>query len=145
VSVRRVGRPIDFDPGVGVVALGRPGDLAEVVQNLIENAFRHGGGPVDVMVRQSDGTVHVGVHDRGPGVPEEVRERIFERGVTTHDAGSGLGLFISLQLMRQQGGDLWVEARPGGGASFLAALPAAEKSRISLLSVPDVPMQGTSS
>ena len=114
VSVRRHGQAIELTAGTGIVAMGRPGDLAEVVQNLVDNAVRHGEGPVEVTIRQSDGTVHVGVHDRGPGVPEEVRERIFERGVTTHDAGSGLGLFISQQLMRQQGGDLWVEARPEG-------------------------------
>lgn len=145
VSVRGLEGAAALDPGVGAVAFGRPGDLAEVIQNLIDNALRHGDGPVEVTIRQSGGTVHVGVHDRGPGVPEEVRERIFERGVTTHDAGSGLGLFISQQLMRQQGGDLWVEARPGGGASFLAALPAAENSGLSLSTVPDLPIQGTGS
>jgi signal transduction histidine kinase len=145
ISLRGQDRVVEFVGAGGVFALGRPGDLAEVVQNLIDNALRHAAGPVEVSVGESDGTVHVGIHDRGPGVSETVRGQIFERGVTTHEAGSGLGLFIAQQLMHQQGGDLWVEGRQGGGSSFVAALPVAEKSAVSLSAVADVPMLGTGS
>ena len=70
------------------------------------------------------------VTDRGPGIPEEERERIFEpfhHVPGGHDQrGPGLGLAIARGFAEANGGRLWVESRPGQGASFVLALPAVE-------------------
>ncbi|MDQ3974618.1 MAG: HAMP domain-containing histidine kinase [Actinomycetota bacterium] len=112
-------------------AVGRPADVAEVVQNLLENARRYApGSPVRVRADRSGDRVVVRIEDRGPGIPADQRDEIFERGRRGSTAGdtpgSGLGLFVSRQLLRDQDGELWVDDRPGGGASFALQLPAAE-------------------
>lgn len=114
-----------------LTAYGRWADVAGVVQNLLENARRYApGSPVTIRADREGDHVLIRVEDSGPGVPAEQRETIFRRGVrsprtaaATH--GSGLGLFVAARLMHDQEGHLWVEDRPGGGAVFIAALPAA--------------------
>ncbi len=106
-------------------ALGRPDDLAQVVHSLIANAHRHApGSPVTVRVEALGDDVRVYVEDRGPGVPAGQRSVVFERGFTA-GGGEGLGLYVARRLMRAQGGELQVQARPGGGASFVASLSSA--------------------
>lgn len=132
-GARANGTGVLVDIGEDLTAYGRWADTAEVVQNLIENARRHAAGsPVAVRARRQDDRVLIRVEDRGPGVPAEQRDAIFRRGVrgrgNTESPGSGLGLYVSRRLMRDQGGDLWLEERPGGGSVFVAALPAGEGS-----------------
>jgi signal transduction histidine kinase len=124
------GSRIDLEIPEGLAVLGRRADTAEVIRNLIENTRRHAPGSViDLRVERDDTWVVLRVDDRGRGVEREDREAIFERGhrgdATAAVEGSGLGLFVSRRLMRDQGGDLWVEDRQGGGASFTLCLPAA--------------------
>lgn len=135
VGARAQGTTVEVRVPDDLVACGRPGETAEVVQNLIENARRYAPGSV-VFVRaypQGDRVV-VRVEDRGPGVPPTEREAIFQRGFRGRGAadadGTGLGLYICARLMREQGGELWVEDRVGGGASFALRLltPAAAAS-----------------
>jgi signal transduction histidine kinase len=110
-----------------LVALGRGHDTARVVANLLDNARRHApGSAIRLRAGMELGNVVVRVEDRGPGVAPSEWEAIFERGRKGSNGsmdGSGLGLYASRRLMRQQGGDLWVEGRPGGGASFVLFLP----------------------
>lgn len=120
---------VDIDDEL--TAFGRWADTAEVVQNLIENARRYApGSPVMVRARREGDRVLVRVEDRGPGISPDQKEAIFRRGVRGKQPnglkGSGLGLFVSGRLMVDQGGDLWLEDRPGGGAAFVVALPAEE-------------------
>jgi signal transduction histidine kinase len=122
------GTPLDtaFEPDL--VATGSPAALAEVVQNLLTNARVHApGSPVLVRGERFGDGVHIRVEDQGPGIPASFREQVFERRFTTRREGTtpgfGLGLTVARRLMREQGGDLWVEERPGGGAAFVAALP----------------------
>ena len=72
------------------------------------------------------------VEDRGPGVPPEDRERIFERfaraGGQKAGTGSGLGLSIVARTVHNHGGDVWCENRPDGGTSFVIRLPRARPS-----------------
>lgn len=124
------GVEVDFDVPPEVSVVGRPAEVAEAVQNLVDNARLY--APVSpVTVRAStDGLVAVlRIEDRGPGVDPADRNRIFQRGwrgaPDGHVEGSGLGLFVASKLVRAQGGDLWVEERPGGGASFVLTLPLA--------------------
>ncbi len=97
--------------------------------NLIENACKYGGAaPVEVEVAGDGTRLTFTVADRGPGVPEADRERIFEpfyRGAgTAGSRGTGLGLSIARRLAEAQGGGVRHEPRPGGGSRFVLTLPA---------------------
>lgn len=107
--------------------------LEQIVLNLLDNACKYAaeGGDVTValLAPASDGpTAEVQVSDRGPGVPPEHRERIFEKfhrvddTLTAEKSGAGLGLSIARQLARGMGGDLHYRAREGGGARFILTL-----------------------
>jgi signal transduction histidine kinase len=105
--------------------------LDRVVANLLDNAERYAGGAVRIAVCRHDGRIRLEVDDAGPGVPEELRERIFERfargghaGRRGIETGSGLGLAIVAEHVQREGGAVWVEDRPGGGARFVVELPA---------------------
>jgi PAS domain S-box-containing protein len=91
----------------------------EVLSNLGDNARRHAAGRIDVVVDGDDQEVRIAVCDDGPGVPDDARERVFERFVSLDGrGGSGLGLPVGRALARAMGGDLHYE----GG--FLLRLPA---------------------
>ena len=130
ITERARGTTISATISADLQAFGRPGSTAEVVQTLLDNARRYApDAPIDVDALVEGDRVVVRVGDRGPGVAPEQREAIFRRGVrgeaATDGDGSGLGLYLADKLMREQGGQLWVDGRPGGGASFALALPAA--------------------
>ena len=105
---------------------GNPRLLRRMLRNLLENALRHGGGPVEVEVRRGPaGGVEVDVLDRGPGVPPELSDRVFEpffRLPGAADGGAGLGLSIARQVARRHGGDVTCAPRKGGGARFRVTL-----------------------
>jgi len=118
----------------GLVADGRPAAITEILQTLFDNVRRHAPGS-SVMVRAArDGhEIVLRVEDRGPGVPPAQRTRIFQRGVRATDGagpGEGIGLYVAARLADEQGGRLWVEDRPGGGASFALALPAGTRPEL---------------
>lgn len=109
-----------------VTLRGNPRLLRRMLRNLLENARRHGGGPVEVEVRRGpSGAAEVEVFDRGPGVPPDLAERIFEpffRLPGTADGGAGLGLSIARQVARRHGGDVTCAPREGGGSRFRVRL-----------------------
>lgn len=110
--------------------LVRPVDrmvLKEALLNLLINAQQamDGGGRLDVRVADSPGgAARIDIDDTGPGVPEEIRERIFLPYFSTKKGGSGLGLATARQIVRQHGGTLTVEPRPTGGSRFSVFLPS---------------------
>ena len=116
--------------GQPVTVLGDRTLLRRLVRNLVENARRHGGaGPVTVAVTLEDGRAVLDVIDRGPGVPEAERQRIFEpfyrlAGGAETGRGSGLGLALVLDIARRHGGDAVCLAAEGGGSRFRVDLPA---------------------
>jgi signal transduction histidine kinase len=102
--------------------------LERIVTNLLGNAEVHGGGPIRVAVQPGPArTYRIAVEDAGPGVPTAERERIFERfargASALHRSGTGLGLALVAEHAALQGGRVWVEDRPGGGARFVVELP----------------------
>ncbi|HET6764842.1 MAG TPA: ATP-binding protein [Longimicrobiaceae bacterium] len=103
-----------------------------VLVNLLENAHKYApaGTPIDLAAAREGDRLVVRVADRGAGVPDEERERIFQpfyrRADALADAGTGLGLSISRRLADAQGGSLTVQPRPGGGSVFTLSLPAAD-------------------
>lgn len=116
----------------GLVVDGDPDRLAQVLDNLVGNALRHGRPPVRVTVHRVGDTVQIAVGDSGGGVPEEMRERLFDRFATGRSrGGTGLGLFIVRQLARSHGGDatyLPPAAGESGSGRFVVSLPLAELS-----------------
>lgn len=104
-------------PGLAVRAA--PMDLAQILQILIENSLDHGAGRVEIEMRSSGGSVVIEVSDEGEGVPTAIAPHIFERSVTSH--GSGLGLGLARQLAERNGGRLeLVSAQPAVFAVFLS-------------------------
>ncbi len=102
--------------------------LERAFANLFANAVHHGDGqPVLVRSREVGGRLVVRVVDRGPGIPEPERERIFEpfyrRG---GGEGSGLGLSIARGFVEANGGELTVESVPGQGSTFVVSFPLEE-------------------
>jgi signal transduction histidine kinase len=106
-------------------ALGSPIMLGQVASNLVINACeaQPRGGEVKVTSVREGGRVIVDVADRGPGVAEADRERVFEPFFSTKDS-TGLGLSVCHSIVREHGGELLALPRPGGGAIFRMMLPA---------------------
>jgi signal transduction histidine kinase len=102
--------------------------LRRALRNLLENARRYGGGEIQVLLSSEAGRVLVRVCDRGPGVPAQLRERIFEPfyrlpGHAEQAGGVGLGLSLVKQIAERHGGLVRCEARSGGGSCFVIELP----------------------
>jgi signal transduction histidine kinase len=125
----RAGAELAADEAGGeVVAQGVSKLLRRAVRNLLENARRYTDGPVEVAVRRDSGRAVVQVCDRGPGVPPEQRERIFEPfyrlpGASEREGGVGLGLALVRSIAQRHHGSVHCEARAGGGACFVLQLP----------------------
>lgn len=103
--------------------------LGQLVRNLTDNAARHAANKVWLALSATDGMVEFLVSDDGPGIPEEDRERVFDRFVRLDDSrsrgegGSGLGLALARSIARSHGGEVTIVASHHGGATLLARLP----------------------
>lgn len=111
--------------------------LRRLIRNLLENARRYSSGEISLTLAQTGTGAQqravIRVNDRGPGVPPDQRERIFEpfyrlRGASEHEGGVGLGLALVKSITERHGGTVRCEARPGGGASFIVELPVADQN-----------------
>ncbi len=115
----------DFRPAIANV---RPDPLRRAVMNLIENALRHGGDPVELALTSEGRDIIIAVLDRGPGIPPDQVARLrqpFARGETarTGAAGAGLGLAIVERIVQAEGGRLELAPREGGGLAARIRLP----------------------
>ena len=105
--------------------------IQRVLQNLIGNAIKYSpdGGDIDINIRSDSGTAAISVRDHGIGVPEADRGRVFERGYRANSVGgipgTGLGLFISSQIVKRHGGSIECRAADGRGTVFEVRLPLA--------------------
>ena len=108
-----------------------PSLLRQVLVNLVDNAVKYSVGGGTVLVRVTDGTasVRIDVVDQGLGIPSAEQDRIFEKfyrldaEMTRGVGGSGLGLYISREIVQQLGGTLTLESHVGKGSTFSVALP----------------------
>lgn len=131
VNLGNVLRQVGRDYGVRAEVpdceiVGDPGRLGQVFMNLVTNAVRVSGGADKVYIEMQTrpGEVEVRVVDHGPGVPDHVKPRIFDKFYRGKEAGSaGLGLTIAQQVVTAHGGSIDVLDTPGGGATFRVRLP----------------------
>jgi len=133
---RLIGATLAADiPSGSVEVAADARDVAIICDNLVNNAMTYSRAPADVKVEVvPDGrTSLLRVSDRGIGVPEQARERIFDQFYRVDDAefgypaGTGLGLYISRRLAERNGGELFVErSAPGEGSTFTLRLPRAD-------------------
>lgn len=105
--------------------------LRQIIENLVENALKYTSGPVEVALATPGGRPTITVRDFGPGIPIDLRERVFlpyERGSHAPAQGQGLGLPLVRRYARAHGGDVTLEDAPGGGT--LARLTLGEPPRL---------------
>jgi signal transduction histidine kinase len=122
---------IDVDVPTDLTVLGTREGLDHVVQNLVDNAVKYGGGtPVQIKAARMAAHIRLSIADAGPGIPRGFEERVFERfyrvdpGRSRAQGGSGLGLAIVKSQLEAMGGRVWLEhAEPG--ARFVIELDAA--------------------
>jgi PAS domain S-box-containing protein len=113
---------IEQELPAGLRMTADPHRLGQILDNLVANGISHGRSPVRVSAREAGDQVEVVVSDAGEGVPEELRERLFERFATRGGRGTGLGLHIVRELARAQAGDATYIA---GDNAFVVRLPRA--------------------
>jgi signal transduction histidine kinase len=122
---RARGHDVEWVPN-GLLAAGRPDDISEVINILLNNAAAHApGATAKIEVRRVEGSVEIAVSDSGPGVPSAVSDHLFEwgaRGPTS--TGQGIGLNVAQRLMSEQDGYLRVVTHPLSGSTFIVGLPA---------------------
>ena len=110
---------------------GNPAIAEQMAYNLVDNAIKYSpeGGTVSVSIASSGNVVTLSIADEGPGVPDELKERVFERffradpSRSRETGGTGLGLAIVKHAAESMGGSVRVEDAPGGGAVFMVSLP----------------------
>ncbi|HLX92281.1 MAG TPA: HAMP domain-containing sensor histidine kinase, partial [Puia sp.] len=125
----------DYDTAVGKI-LVVPQDIVRVLVNLCNNAFYAvaekkkekltGYIPkVSIATSKADGQIHISVKDNGIGIPSKIKDKIFQPFFTTRPAGqgTGLGLSLSYDIVKAQGGDIQVETKEGEGSEFIVQLP----------------------
>ena len=119
---------VQYRGAPGAIVLAHPGELEQVVFNIVLNAAQamEGAGRIDAVATSSDSTVVLSIRDTGPGIPSGHSERVFDPFFTTKQPGegTGLGLAISYEIVHELGGTIRASNHPGGGACFLVQLPA---------------------
>ena len=114
------------------VVLTDSGRLAQVMTNLLSNAIKFSpyNGDVTVAIERRDGLIRINVRDHGAGIPDDYKDRIFEKFVQVdatdqrEKGGAGLGLSIAKQIVLQLGGEIGFEPAPNGGTIFHVGFPA---------------------
>ncbi|MCB9779215.1 MAG: response regulator [Alphaproteobacteria bacterium] len=110
----------------GVTARAAPGPVNQVLLNLIDNALMAGAKTLWITAFAAQDRARIVIEDDGPGIPPGALDRLFDAFFTTKapGEGSGLGLYLSRQIIEQQGGRIQAENRDDGGARFIVELPA---------------------
>jgi len=109
--------------------------MHDVVFNMVHNAVRYtgDGGKITIGADILSGRVHIWVKDSGQGINEEDRKKIFDRffladdGLVREDGRVGIGLYVSREIVKKHGGDMWFESAEGAGSTFHFALPLKQR------------------
>lgn len=122
------GADIQLEPGPPIPLLCRPLALKRAFTNLLDNAVKY-GGRARVSLAKQDGHLRVDIEDDGPGIPEDLREKVFspfyriETSRNRDTGGTGLGLTVARSVIGAHGGDIELHDRPGGGLRVSVKLP----------------------
>jgi PAS domain S-box-containing protein len=128
IATGNASAPIDVRGGA--TAYADADMLRAALLNLTMNACQAGGDEaVDIEVAAEGRICRIAVHDRGPGIPPDVRDRVFEPFFTTRAGGTGLGLAIVKRLLELQDGGIALHDRPGGGTVAEVTIPLARCER----------------
>jgi len=101
--------------------------LKQAAINVIQNGAQAmpEGGRLDVVLEEDHGSALLRIADEGSGIPEEIREKIFDLYFTTRSAGSGIGLAMTYRILQLHHGSIEVQSNPGRGTEFLLRIPLA--------------------
>jgi PAS domain S-box-containing protein len=126
VATGNAGPPVGVTGGDGIKAYADPYMLRAALLNVTMNACQAAGArEVDIRIAGERGLCRIAVNDRGPGIPPEVRDRVFEPFFTTRAGGTGLGLAIVKRLLELQDGGIVLRDRPEGGTVAEVTVPLA--------------------
>ncbi len=142
--LQEAGVHLDVSLGDDAVLRADPAGLHRVLTNLLENAKEavSDGGRVQLTTAARGAKALIRVWDDGPGIPDEIADRIFEPFVTHgKHQGTGLGLAIAKEIVAAHGGELTAESRPGQGATFTISLPLRGGQAPATEAVPALPGQ----
>jgi signal transduction histidine kinase len=123
-----MGEPVTWAAHAPAPISCRPNEIRRAVRNLVENAVAY-GGEADVKIADTPGAYEIMVEDRGPGIPEADRQRVFEPFVRLETSrnreggGTGLGLTLVKAIAEGHGGQITLENKPGGGLRARMTLP----------------------
>ncbi|KAB2973128.1 HAMP domain-containing histidine kinase [Streptomyces sp. SS1-1] len=127
-AYRSAGRAIVSSGKRHLTAVGTPGAVAQVLAALIENSLMHGGGTVALRTRVTGNQAVIEVTDEGPGIPEDLGARIFERAISGRNS-TGIGLAVARDLAEADGGRLeMLQTNPPVFALFLSRTAPPKKS-----------------
>ena len=122
----------DLGPAAGAPAPSVRGErflLRQAFANLLQNAveFTPQGGRIEVALRRQANGIELSVADNGPGIPETIRDKVFQPFFSTKEEGTGLGLSIAARIIEDHKGCLNVKSREGRGTTFIITLPCKEE------------------
>jgi signal transduction histidine kinase len=121
---------VDIHAPDGLRVCADPDMLRAAILNLVMNACQAGGrSPIEITCSVEGSQCRIAIADRGPGIPEDVRDRVFEPFFTTRTSGTGLGLAIVRRLVDLQEGTVALHDRPGGGTVAEVTIPLARAQR----------------
>jgi two-component system NtrC family sensor kinase len=127
-AVKKVTLAVDLgtgDPAAMIDAAQIRQCLINLVRNASEAVIAKGGGTVTLRTRNGEGRVVIEVEDNGTGIPPDVLPRLFDPFFSTKESGSGLGLALTQQIVKDHGGDIAVDSVVGKGTTFKVSVPAA--------------------
>ena len=139
------GAAVSRRSSVTLVADVDPGRITQAMLQLVQNAVTHGGGQIEIGSRVTSDALELWVRDHGPGVPEDAKQKVFDRFFRGSEStsGSGLGLHIVGAIAGAHGGTARVHDASGGGAVFVLSIPLSPAVASAAVSAPDVPDPGT--
>lgn len=130
------GHPVRFDVADSTAFVDRA-QTERIIQNLVHNAIKYTPSGTQIIVTaqaDEDGSLNITVTDDGPGIPDQIRDNLFQPFTRAGDGefteGTGIGLALVDNFSRLHGGRAWVSEAPGGGASFHVELPAGDHEEI---------------
>lgn len=133
LALRGIELVLEVEDGLPHVMVDE-GQIRQSLLNLLRNAadavVEVGGGSVRLAVAGKGDQVEVRVRDDGTGISEELLPKLFDPFFSTKDGGTGLGLALTHQIIREHGGDIRVESEPGQGATFVLTLPRADQEGV---------------